>query len=209
MATLAERIRARAELARLAAASPSVPTTPPISYPVMPDVPRGADLSFMNKVDSILARFRNARQAMKALHFFERFCMEVHTNVGLSRDFDNERPWPVGFRQRWLRTIVGIPEAIRTLINKELEKGAPDPYLAIRNGMELFKERVIDPVRPIIPDRNSDGFFLRFLEEYERSPVASTFLIGIGGKRRKTWKSKKSKKRRQTKLRIKKRLMTS
>jgi len=219
MSTLKERMALRAaqaaeeaRLTRVAAAFPAVGSTPIFPTPPAEINPLWGS-SFKQKVDSIIARFKTAGKhaIWKALDFFEDYGIEGYSKGALGSKFGRELPWVVDQKVKWITQMTGIIPIARARIVQDLKENASaDVYGALTEAMNLFETKVIDNIKLLFPrdPEFPNRFFTDLLNQYEISDKGRAHLAILGGKRRKTRKVRKSK-RRQTKLRIKKRLIMS
>lgn len=168
--------------------------------PILPRV--GSD--FMSEVKSIIARFQRAKKSNAALLFFTGFCDEAFKKAGMGKDFSQSKIyWLAGELKKWQTYMLAIPAQIKTKIDSD----PLNSYYWIQRGMELFEDKVINSVKIKFRDRAfPERFFTDLLRSYQIGD-GRLYMTGIGGKRRKTRKVRKSK--RQTKLRIKRRLTMS
>jgi len=227
MSTLKERMALRAaqaaeeaRLTRVAAALPAVGSTP--IFPKVPETESepgagaGSDKEyapilprvgsfFMAEVKSVLARFERARKPNQAFLFFSGFCDEAFKKGGMGEAFSSSKVyWLADELKKWKAYMTAIPFSI----NKKIDSDPSNTYHWIKSGMELFEDKVINSVKIKFKDKEfPEKFFTDLLRSYQIGD-GKLYMTGIGGKRRKTHKVRKSK-RRQTKLRIKKRLIMS
>lgn len=183
---------------------PSVPTTSPrpiaesLSFPSVPAA--GTDSSFMNEVNSVIARFRRANKPNQAFNFFKSFCLEAYKEAGLGEAFGLKLYWLSGERSRWQRIMTGIP----VLMKQKIDSDPMNTYHWIKSSMEIFEEKVINSVKAKFDDKNfPNQFFTNLLRSYQ-VVNGKVLMVGVGRKTRRARKTK-----RQTKLRIKKRLIAS
>jgi hypothetical protein len=98
--------------------------------------------------------------------------------------------------------------AIPLSIKKKIDSDPSNTYYWIKSGMELFEDKVINSVKIKFKDKEfPEQFFTDLLRSYQLTS-GKLLMVGVGRKVRKTRKVPKTK-RRQTKLRIKKRLIMS
>ena len=183
---------------------PSVPTTSPrpiaesFSFPSVPAA--GTDSSFMNEVNSVIARFQRAAKPNQAYLFFNGFCSEAYKTAGLGEVFGSKLYWLAGERLKWQTFMRAIPVQMKSKIDAD----PGNTYHWIKSSMEIFEEKVINSVKAKFADKNfPNQFFTNLLRSYQ-VVNGKVLMVGVGRKSRRARKTK-----RQTKLRIKKRLIAS
>jgi len=221
--TFAQRIarikeaREAAERARLSAALPppgsmsifpTVPTTPPETVDVPKDYPSElprVGSFFMSEVNSVIARFQRANKPNQAFIFFKGFCMEAYKNAGMGEEFSQSKVyWFSGELKKWQTYMTGIP----VLMKQKIDEDPANTYHWIKSSMEIFEDKVINSIKTKFKDKSFPSrFFTDLLRSYQLVN-GKLLMVGVGRKRRKTRKVRKTKTR-QSKLRIKKRLTMS
>ena len=189
---------------------PEVPThslAPPPYMASMPAVPSGFGTSFMNEADSVIDRFKRAGKPNGAFLFFKGFCIEAHTQAGMGEAFDSKLYWFADERKKWQAYMVALPNSIWKTITEDPDPDPDNTYHWVREGMKLFEKYVINSVKTKFRDQSfPNTFFTDLLRRYQVGN-GKILMVGVGRKRRKTRKARKTK--RHTKLRIKRRLIAS
>jgi len=190
-------------------AFPPVPTAkvepPPMAESfAFPQAPVGfGESSFMLEVKSLIARFQRANKPNQAYLFFNGFCSEAYKEAGLGEVFGAKLYWLKGEREKWQTFITGIPVKMK----EKVDSDPANTYYWIKSSMEIFEDKVINSVKTKFADQSfPNKFFTDLLRSYQ-AVNGKLLMVGVGRKRRKTRKVRKTK--RHTKLRIKKRLIAS
>jgi hypothetical protein len=196
-------------MAAASLAFPAVPTAkvepPPMAESfVFPQAPVGfGESSFMLEVKSLIARFQRANKPNQAFLFFKGFCAEAYKEAGLGEVFGAKLYWLAGERLRWQTFMTGIPVKMK----EKVDADPANTYYWIKSSMEIFEDKVINSVKTKFADQSfPNKFFTDLLRSYQ-VVNGKVLMVGVGRKRRKTRKARKTK--RHTKLRIKRRLIAS